>query len=123
MRDVVADLKTLRLYGMVSAWEEIIAQGTQAAVESSRWLVEHLLEAEQTDRVMRSISYQMHAAKFPVHRDLAGFDFEQSKADRHLIMELANLSFTEEAHNVVFIGGTGTGKTHLATALGISGIT
>ena len=54
---------------------------------------------------------------------LAGFDFEQSKVDRNLIMELADLSFTEEAHNVVFIGGTGTGKTHLATALGVSGIT
>jgi DNA replication protein DnaC len=123
MRDVIAELKALRLYGMVSAWEEIIAQGTQAAVESSRWLIEHLLEAEQTDRAMRSVSYQMHAAKFPVHRDLAGFDFEQSKADRNLIMELAQLNFTEEAHNVVFIGGTGTGKTHLATALGVSGIT
>jgi DNA replication protein DnaC len=122
MREVAAELKALRLYGMVGAWEEIVAQGTQAAVESSRWLIEHLLEAEQTDRVMRSISYQMHAAKFPVHRDLAGFDFEQSKVDRNLIMELADLSFTEQAHNVVFIGGTGTGKTHLATALGVGGI-
>lgn len=123
MREVAAELKALRLYGMVGAWEEIAAQATQAAVESSRWLIEHLLEAEQTDRVMRSISYQMHAAKFPVHRDLAGFDFEQSKVDRKLIMELADLSFTEQAHNVVFIGGTGTGKTHLATALGVCGIT
>jgi DNA replication protein DnaC len=123
MREVAAELKALRLYGMVGAWEDIASQGTQAAVESSRWLIEHLLEAEQTDRVMRSISYQMHAAKFPVHRDLAGFDFEQSKADRTLIMALADLSFTDEAHNVVFIGGTGTGKTHLATALGVSGIT
>lgn len=122
MREVAAELKALRLYGMVGAWEEIVAQGTQAAVESSRWLIEHLLEAEQTDRVMRSISYQMQAAKFPVHRDLAGFDFEQSKVDRNLIMELADLSFTEQAHNVVFIGGTGTGKTHLATALGVCGI-
>jgi len=123
MREVAAELKALRLYGMVNAWEEIVAQGKQTAVESSRWLIEHLLEAEQTDRVMRSISYQMHAAKFPMHRDLAGFDFEQSKVDRNLIMELADLSFTEGAHNVVFIGGTGTGKTHLATALGVSGIT
>ena len=72
---------------------------------------------------MRSISYQMHAAKFPVHRDLAGFDFAQSKVDHSLITELADLSFTKDAHNVVFIGGTGTGKTHLATALGVSGIT
>jgi DNA replication protein DnaC len=65
----------------------------------------------------------MHAAKFPVHRDLAGFEFAHSKVDRNLIMDLADLSFTTEAHNVVFIGGTGTGKTHLATALGVSGIT
>ena len=123
MRDVAAELKALRLHGMVGAWEEIIAQGALAPVESSRWLIEHLLEAEHTDRVMRSISYQMHAAKFPVHRDLAGFDFEQSKVDHGLIAELADLSFTEAAHNAVFIGGTGTGKTHLATALGVSGIT
>jgi DNA replication protein DnaC len=123
MRDVTAELKALRLYGMVGAWEEIMAQGVLATVESSRWLLEHLLDSEHTDRAMRSISYQMHAAKFPVHRDLAGFDFEQSKVDRNLIMELAGLSFTEASHNVVLIGGTGTGKTHLATALGVSGIT
>jgi DNA replication protein DnaC len=120
MREVAAELKALRLYGMVGAWEDIIAQGTLATVESSRWLIEHLLEAEHTDRAMRSIRYQMHAAKFPVHRDLAGFDFEHSKVDHGLITELADLSFTEAAHNAVFIGGTGTGKTHLATALGVS---
>ncbi len=123
MREVAAELNALRLYGMVGAWEDIIAQGTLATVESSRWLIEHLLEAEHTDRAMRSIRYQMHAAKFPVHRDLAGFDFEHSKVDHGLITELADLSFTEAAHNAVFIGGTGTGKTHLATALGVSGIT
>jgi DNA replication protein DnaC len=122
MRDVAAELKALRLHGMVGAWEEIIGQGL-ATIESSRWLVEHLLESEHTDRAMRSIRYQMHTAKFPVHRDLAGFDFGRSKVDRSLITELADLSFTEAAHNVVFIGGTGTGKTHLATALGVSGIT
>lgn len=72
---------------------------------------------------MRSISYQMHSARFPLHRDLAGFDFEQSKVDRRLIDDLAGMVFTEQAHNVVLIGGTGTGKTHLATALGIAGIT
>ena len=122
MRDVAAELKALRLPGMVGAWEEIISQG-EATVESSRWLVEHLLDAEHTHRVIRSISHQMHTAKFPVHRDLAGFDFEHSKGDHGLITDLADLSFTEAAHNVVFIGGTGTGKTHLATALGVSGIT
>ena len=123
MLDVLAELKSLRLYGMATAWEELTADGTAVRVESARWLVEHLLESEQTDRHARSINYQMHAAKFPVHRDLTGFDFEQSKVDRDLIRELATLAFTNQAHNVVFIGGTGTGKSHLATALGVSGIT
>jgi DNA replication protein DnaC len=123
MRNVGDELKALRLYGMVDAWNDIIAQGALATVESSRWLIEHLLDAEHTDRAMRSMRYQIQAAKFPVHRDLAGFDFDHAKVDRSLIMELADLSFTDAAHNVVLIGGTGTGKSHLATALGISGIT
>jgi DNA replication protein DnaC len=123
MRDVATELKNLRLYGMAGAWGELVAQGDSAGLQSAGWLVEHLLDVEHTDRAMRSISCQLHSAKFPVHRDLAGFDFEQSKVDRGLITELADLSFTEASHNVVFIGGTGTGKTHLATALGVSGIT
>lgn len=123
MRDITAELKELRLYGMASAWEEVASDGNEVGIQTSRWLIEHLLQAEHTDRHARSINYQMHAARFPVHRDLAGFEFEQSKVDRGLIEELATLAFAEQAHNVVFIGGTGTGKTHLATALGVSGIT
>jgi DNA replication protein DnaC len=123
MHEIASKLKALRLYGMAGAWDEIVAQDAQATIESSRWLIEHLLAAEETDRAMRSVSYQMHAARFPAHRDLAGFDFSQSKVEQRLIFELADLSFTDSAHNVVFIGGTGTGKTHLATALGVSGIT
>jgi len=112
MRDVAAELKSLRLYGMMSAWEEIAADSNSVGMQTSRWLIEHLLQAEHTDRHMRSINYQMHSARFPLHRDLAGFEFEQSKVDRSLIDELAGMSFTEHAHNVVLIGGTGTGKTH-----------
>ena len=123
MHDIAAELKSLRLYGMVGAWEEMAAQGDSAGIQTSRWLIEHLLQAEHTDRHVRSIRYQMHSAKFPVHRDLAGFDFEQSKVDKPLIDELATLAFTDQAHNVVLIGGTGTGKTHLATALGVKAIT
>ena len=119
--DIAAELKSLRLYGMAAAWDEI-ASANSIESQTSRWLIEHLPQAEHADRHARSINYQMHAAKFPVHRDLAGFDFEQSKVDADLIRELATLDFTEAAHNVVFIGGTGTGKTHLATALGLSGI-
>ena len=85
--------------------------------------LEHLLREEHTDRAMRSVSHQMNMAKFPLHRDLAGFDFAVSIAERNQIMGLATLDFTEVAQNVVFIGGPGTGKTHLATAIAVSGIT
>ena len=98
-----------------------MAQGT-TSTESSRWLIEHLLQAETTDRAMRSVSHQMHAAKFPMHRDLAGFDFAVSPVDQHLVKQLATLTFTDTAQNAVLIGGPGTGKSHLATAIAVSGI-
>jgi DNA replication protein DnaC len=122
-RDVPAEFKALRLHGMAGAWSELMEQGGGASIDSSRWLIEHLLQAEDVDRHMRSIAHQMKAARFPVHRDLAGFDFEVSQVDKALIQKLADLSFTEDAQNAVLIGGPGTGKTHLATALGISGLT
>ena len=122
MRELVAELKLLRLYGMATAWADLLGNGHAQALESSRWLIEHLLDAETTDRAIRSVRYQMNAAKFPVHRDLAGFDFDSSVVDRQVILQLAAGQFTETAQNIVLVGGTGTGKTHLATALGDAGI-
>lgn len=119
MADVIAELKALRLHGMAATWAELGEQ-RNAEVERSRWLLEHMLQAEVSDRATRSVQHQMNSAKFPVHRDLARFDFEVSPVDRKLVTQLANCEFTAAAHNVVLVGGPGTGKTHLATAIGVA---
>ena len=106
---------------MAATWAELGEQ-RNAEVERSRWLLEHMLQAEASDRATRSVQNQMSSAKFPVHRDLASFDFEVSPVDCKLVTQLATCEFTAAAHNELLVGGPGTGKTHLATALGVTGI-
>ena len=120
--DIMAELKALRLHGMAATWADLGEQNN-GELEASRWLVEQMLRAEATDRATRSVSHQMSVAKFPMHRDLAGFDFEVSPVDRKLVLQLADTSFMSQAQNVVLVGGPGSGKSHLATAIGVSGIT
>ena len=123
-RDISTELKELRLHGMAGAWADLTTQegGAHPGVQTGEWLVSHLLQAEHTQRAMASVRHQMKAAKFPLHRDLAGFDFEASKVDQKLVKQLSTLDFTDTAQNAVLIGGPGTGKTHLATAIGVAGI-
>jgi DNA replication protein DnaC len=80
------------------------------------------MASESAQRVVRSTAYQMGAARFPSHRDLAGFEFEHASVDEALVRRLHSTEFTAAAHNAVFIGGPGTGKTHLATAIGVQAI-
>jgi DNA replication protein DnaC len=73
MRDLMAELKELRLHGMANAWAELIAQG-ESSTASSKSLLEHLLQEEHADRAIRTVNHQMNIAKLLMHRDLAGFD-------------------------------------------------
>ena len=109
-RDISIELKELRLHGMAGAWDELTTQEgkpSDVGIQTSRWLIEHLLQAEHAQRAFASVRHQMKAAKFPLHRDLAGFDFEGVKVDKKLVNQLSTLDFTDTAQNVVLIGGPG----------------
>lgn len=118
---LVATLKSLKLYGMAQSITELAQQAAPAYAQAEP-LLQQLLKAEAADREVRSIQYQMKAAKFPAFRDLVGFDFKESDVDEVLVRNLHRCQFLEEAQNVVLVGGPGTGKTHLATALGVQAI-
>lgn len=120
--ELIARLKALKLHGMAQCWPELMAKARHSELEPEQLMAE-LLRAETAEREVRSIAYQMTAARFPTHRDLAGFEFAQAKVDEALIRRLHSTEFIQAAHNVVLIGGPGTGKTHLATAIGVAGIT
>jgi DNA replication protein DnaC len=81
-----------------------------------------LLKAELAEGELRSLAYQMKSARFPAYRDLAGFNFTVSQASEPTVRQLHRCEFIKDAQNVVFIGGPGTGKTHLATTLGVQAI-
>ncbi len=119
--ELVQELKALRLYGMATALGELLAERPRQNNDPIAW-IRRLLQAEQVDRQVRSLHYQLRVARFPLHRALDSFQWDETEIDRAPIEQLANAQFTETAHNLILVGGTGTGKTHLATALGIAAI-
>jgi len=119
--DPIAQLKALHLYGMAQALADLVAEPTAQSQPPAQW-VSQLVEAERADRQARTLRYQMKAARFPIHRDLAAFDFQESAVSEPRLQTLASAEFTHTARNLIFVGGTGTGKSHLAIALGVAAI-
>jgi DNA replication protein DnaC len=119
--DRLAQLKALHLYGMAAAWSELLAEGPRRPVQPEAWL-DRLIQAELADRQVRSLRYQFKAARFPVHRDLTGIDWAETPLLQGKIQQLASAAFMQTAHNLILVGGTGTGKSHFATALGVAAV-
>jgi DNA replication protein DnaC len=114
--EVLQLMETLKLRGMHSVYDEVLSNGRKKRSTPDKMILE-LLQAEAAERRMRSIRYRMGQARFPVLKDIDHFDFSESCVDEAQIRSLYEGDFLEDHTNLIFVGGTGSGKTHLAVAI------
>ena len=114
--EVLELMSTLKLFGMRAAYDEVMATGIKRRHEPPR-IVGDLLSAEIAEKQARSIKYQLTIAKLPLAKDIDDFGFTGTPTNKTLVRELATGSFIAGQRNAVLIGGTGTGKSHLAIAI------
>jgi DNA replication protein DnaC len=111
----------LKLHGLLERLQEYVESKPSDNLSHIEWL-QILLEVEMEKRTAKSINYQLHSAKFMVNRDLTSFSFNDSCVNEDEIRLLHNGNFIEASRNIIFVGGTGTGKSHLATAIATNAI-
>lgn len=114
--EILTAMAELKLYGMKVAYDEIIAAAVKRQHEPQR-VVSDLLSAEISEKQARSIKYQITIAKLPLAKDVDDFTFDGTPVNEALVHDLAGGNFLAHQRNVVLVGGTGTGKTHLAIAI------
>jgi DNA replication protein DnaC len=113
---ILGAMSELKLYGMKAAYDEIIATAVKRQHEPQH-IVGDLLTAEISEKQARSIKYQITIAKLPLAKDIDDFVFDDVPANETLVRDLSGGAFLEHQRNVVLVGGTGTGKSHLAIAI------
>lgn len=116
MQQLVTQLHSLKLAGMAQLLPELLSSKTSLSLATA---ISKLITAEQQERKVQSINYQMKSAKFAYSKSFADFNYNKSPVNKEMITELISGDFLKEARNLILVGGTGTGKTHIASALGI----
>lgn len=113
-------LKQLKLPTMHSECEKIAARSAKDNLDHLAFLLS-LCELELVDRERRAAERRLKAARFPARKSLDDFDFTaQPSVNKPLVLELVKGEYLEKRENLILVGASGTGKTHLATALGMA---
>ena len=114
--EIIEMMGTLQLAGMRAAFDELVADGLKRQHPVQR-IIGELLKAEIAEKQARSIKYQLTIAKLPLAKELAEFEFAGTPINEGLVRDLAAGTFLANQRNAVLVGGTGTGKSHLAIAI------
>ena len=114
--EILKMIDELKLTGMRAAFDEVLSNGIKRQ-HPAQQIIGDLLAAEIAEKKARSIRYQVTAAKLPLAKELADFDFTASPVNQGLVRELESGGFLRQQRNAVLVGGTGTGKTHLVVAI------
>ena len=117
--EVIDLMGELKLVGMKAAYDEVLTNGLKRQ-HAAQDIVGSLLQAEIAEKQARSIRYQVTAAKLPLIKEVADFDFSGTPINEGLVRDMATGSFLDSQRNAVLVGGTGTGKTHLSVAIALS---
>jgi len=114
--DMIASLKALKLFGMADGYEEILNAAIRERHSMAQFLAS-LCQTEAEDRRSRSIRYQMGIAGFPVSKAIDTFSFTDTPINEQQVRTIYQGDFLNACRNIVLVGGTGTGKSHLAIAM------
>jgi DNA replication protein DnaC len=112
-------MKEIRLGAFRRVYDEVLNRCVKGKKGPEEFLLE-LLEQEVAARQSSALKNRMLKAKFPQVKDLDNFEFKESKVDEEQVRHLYDGDFVKENKNIIFMGGSGTGKTHLASAIGLN---
>ena len=120
MRETIfSHLRDLKLSGMLAVYDEVLEEGRRTRSTADKTLL-RLLTAEIAERRARSHNYRLGQARFPSVKELDSFEFAQTPINEAQVRHLHEGGFVDGHGNVLLVGGSGTGKTHLALSLGMA---
>jgi DNA replication protein DnaC len=119
--DIIDTMKTLKFTGMLESYDEVVADTIRRNAPLN-YALYNLLKSEIKTRTLKSIQSRMRIAKFPEKKDIDTFRFSDTPINQEQIMHLYGCEFIKTSRNIVLVGGTGTGKTHLAITFGAKAV-